>query len=826
MKISPTKLLGLILGLLAFANGHGLRAAAATVAVPGMAGDFAWFSGLGFPEVKERRLVRVATGQWRQSGNNAPRNQFSTGFLLGEEGREFWTLSLDLFETRFTNSQAGVKEHERVGLEPLDLRAFAAAQLQSLRKEPGDEERWRRFGERLAQRGEVFVLAWGCWRNGLTNEAAQLYAVAVTMPSRYKRDAADTDFRTSLERDLAHALMWRAVLSFGNPRVSRRELLKMFERIERSYVRSEQHERAKTTAATLRRLIAEDDAHAAISIEALAKLPVKEQVAEWIFRLREQNGQQWSQPGSCDVFSDFDGGNDKGATPAHQLARLGHAAVPQLIAALDDPTFSRSVGYHRNFYFSHTVLTVGDCALQILERIGGRSFSERRTTSSYLSKDGDVVATRKAVQEWWHDMGANGERQVLIKAVSAGGDDAPTQARMLAQRYPEALAEALIAGAKASKRAWTRASLVGALGTNAAANVGAFLRQEMRDGPFQAARVNAANELRRRGEPGAMNFLLGEWERGVKRDSGDEPATDALLHIFVWADSAEVIDALAGSLAKKPVDVRLRAIEKVGLKLDFRTKPKVKPLADSTLTAMERLLVGALEDTEERSGLNMRRKGKSISDPRICDLAALHLAEQWPGQYAFDIVASFGERERQRLANLNVWRRKNNLPEVTAPARVMLKLAAAEATKVTQIQWATNLLAARPLALERRVAAFKDQRLDADSLVKFLCALTKEVTREAGGISVKWVRDGDLTGVRMFARMLPAQRSTTQTALHTNQGVKVGGRGLTGSSSVGDSEHFSTPEAWQDFQKHLTTALTAAPETTFEIGVSLVWEIQ
>ena len=52
MKIFPTKLLGLILGLLAFADGHGLRAAAATATVPGMAGDFAWFSGLGFPDVK------------------------------------------------------------------------------------------------------------------------------------------------------------------------------------------------------------------------------------------------------------------------------------------------------------------------------------------------------------------------------------------------------------------------------------------------------------------------------------------------------------------------------------------------------------------------------------------------------------------------------------------------------------------------------------------------------------------------------------------------------------------------------------------------------
>jgi len=77
------------------------------------------------------------------------------------------------------------------------------------------------------------------------------------------------------------------------------------------------------------------------------------------------------------------------------------AAVPAPIKALGNENYSRSVGYWRNFRFSHTVLTVGDCALQTLQRIAGEQFYEPHTTSSYMSRDDKVKATREAVEKWW-----------------------------------------------------------------------------------------------------------------------------------------------------------------------------------------------------------------------------------------------------------------------------------------------------------------------------------------------------------------------------------------------------------------------------------------
>src|SRR4029077_20857770 len=102
------------------------------------------------------------------------------------------------------------------------------------------------------------------------------------------------------------------------------------------------------------------------------QLGKEEQVAELIFQLRDQNGHPFMQPGSCDIFDRF--GGSKKDTAAHKLVKIGYDAVPQLIEHLDDQRFTRSVGFHRNFYFSHHVLRVSDCALEILEEIAAQHF--------------------------------------------------------------------------------------------------------------------------------------------------------------------------------------------------------------------------------------------------------------------------------------------------------------------------------------------------------------------------------------------------------------------------------------------------------------------
>ena len=266
-------------------------------------------------------------------------------------------------------------------------------------------------------------------------------------------------FRVAVEREIAHVLTWKAVVDCGVADVTRPQLLAQFERVVRDFPGSEHHDRAAATAETLRGMIAEDEAHARVG-KPVEAMNVEEQIAEWIFRLRDQNGHQWSQPGSCDIFEDLGQAGKGGDSPALQLVKLGHAAVPALIATLGDQRLSRSVGFHRDFYFSHFVLTIGDCAQAVLARVAGRDFWVARTTSSAMAKDGEVAATRAAVEEWWRGVQGKGETEMLAEGVRAGGNDSPEQARRLAARDPAAALDALAAGIRAAKTNWLRRWLV------------------------------------------------------------------------------------------------------------------------------------------------------------------------------------------------------------------------------------------------------------------------------------------------------------------------------------------------------------------------------
>src|SRR5438477_383858 len=62
---------------------------------------FKWFGALGFPDVKGRKFIRVATGRWFQAGGNPPRNTYAHGFLLEEAGDTFKVVTLSLATETF-----------------------------------------------------------------------------------------------------------------------------------------------------------------------------------------------------------------------------------------------------------------------------------------------------------------------------------------------------------------------------------------------------------------------------------------------------------------------------------------------------------------------------------------------------------------------------------------------------------------------------------------------------------------------------------------------------------------------------------------------------
>jgi hypothetical protein len=313
---------------------------------------FSWFSELSYPDVKDRKLVDVATGDWVTHGENPTINTFARGFLLEEKGNTFKVLTLSLLEPTFEKTPAGTPAYKQVSFEAADLKDGAAAYLKALRSPPKEKDRqYSRFGEpSLHSRTETFVVAWACWRAGLDDLATELFDFAAATPTGYGVNPDDPPKKPLQElvaADLAHTEMWRGVLAFGDPAIPRTQLLNKFEHIVKHYPASDEHKPAMATVELLTKMIKEDAAHDK-DAKTIDQLNKKEQIDELIFQLRDQNGHQIMQPGGCDIFDTFAGKKD---TPAHKLVDLGYEAIPQLIEHLDDERFTRSVEFHRNFYF-------------------------------------------------------------------------------------------------------------------------------------------------------------------------------------------------------------------------------------------------------------------------------------------------------------------------------------------------------------------------------------------------------------------------------------------------------------------------------------------
>jgi len=649
---------------------------------------FNWFATLGYPDVAKLPFVDVATGGWSQGAGEAPLAHHAHGFLLSQDGNHFSILTLDLETHKFTKTgpltAAGqpVEKHKVVDYQPADLVEFATAAL----KVATDR---LTAGNRPGPGGEVelFVLAWACARQGHDRLATELFDCAASFPDE---QAAKLATRRSLDPrfsdQIAHQEMWRAIVAFGDPAISRQQLLDRFQWIIKNFPNSEHNARAKATAALLTMMIVEDRNHTdrPTTGPEWEKLDHKEQTAELIFQLRDQNTRQWGQPGACQIFFWPDSDED---TPAHQLAKIGFDAVPQLIDALSDPRPTRSVGYLRDFWFSHHVLTVGDCAQQILDEIAGRSFFKFNHTGGYMAQDGRIDSVAEAAREWYAEVLKKGEKQTLIDAVASGDDQSVAQARRLLEKFPDDALPVLIAATRAAKIDFDRNQLVELVGQVPGEPAQEFLLEELREGPIASARLLAAKALQRRGRPEGVATMLEHWRAkhlpDPPRDPGGPNPESADTHdvaiFLVSRGGVDGVTAVADRLADLPVSLRLAILQEIAAKGNIRTAPKVdgdatadpQPPAekeDATLlrAATHKLIIDALDDTEpdKRSFWY----SKLCSDLRVCDFASLALNHLDPERFPFDVTAPLAERDRSRAILKNVWLKDQGLPELPLPA--------------------------------------------------------------------------------------------------------------------------------------------------------------
>lgn len=855
--------------------------------------NFAWLEGLGFPDIRNCKFVHVATGEWHQSGNNPRENRYVNAFLLEDAGETFKIFLNDLSTMTLKKTPPGTEEYLRVAFEPVDLAETGAANLKALQHPPEKDDHWRRFGESLAERSEVFVFAHGCRTHGLKKLAMDLCAEAEKIPARNNQNPP-ASLRAALAQEIGHAQMWRLILDFENPKIVRAELLRRAKDFVKNFPESEHAGRAKETAELLEKMVLEDEAHAKAAAP-LEKLTGEARIAELIFQLRDQNGHQWSQPGACDIFLD----ERKESSPAHQLVKIGYDAIPQLINVVDDQRFTRSVGYHRDFYFSHHVLRVGDCALAILESIAGRGFYSRTYTNAAMVKDNQAETTKAQIEKWWAAFKAKGEKQILIEGTESGDENAMEQAEKLVEKFPDASLAAIVKGVEHSNNAWVQSALVGLAAKLPDEGVAPFLLKQLSSAKFQSTRIAAAAALVRlkKSANEAIAAMIKEWSEfkpGARDDDAARPET--LVEFLAGCGSVEAIEAMGKDLRKRPVDLRLTVVSAMRDSENFsmatsgpgsgaangREKPEEDP---KVVAAGERLLVAQLDDTEERTGMSGSWGDKSFNDPRICDIAGYILNQHWKKKYTFDLEASLADRDTQRIAAANIWRKENGQPPLPLPKRRIVErlpdekvrplltrflesktddertAAAAELERLGlpalpalfQAEKGLNAEhAARPalLALERRVATLvvevnvadtsvapdadlkamldglKDKPLTFEAWRGVLLQVTRHLPAGATGVQLSARRDADFAGITITLNLTHAKvhQGGGQKGWDTSENVSVGNNSLLGSSGTSSYDYQQKEEAFKDLGDAVSEALKAPADKPLQIKTGLIEE--
>ena len=786
--------------------------------------DFEWFSTLGFPDVQNCPCVQLENGgHWSSSGKPESIEHIHA-FVLATNAGKLKLFVTDLSIRTVTNADLPKGTTYCDHFDRVNLRDAAQTEIVALQHRPAKADPFAHFSQVSEERAEVFVLAWACWRQGLLPEAQQLYQQAKKLPPRIHGHDNLSSFRKALEMDFGHTMMWRVVGDLGDPSVSRQSIMNEVQEIPQKYPPSEYCRQARQMGHVLTRMVAEDQAHARTGSNDLASMPVAQRIPELIYRLRDQNVRQLMIPGRCDIFAAYPLTTN---TPAHQLVRLGYAAVPDLIATLDSDTFSRSLAYRRFSDAPSIVLTVGDCAAQILEKITGNSFYAPEYGNSYLAEDGQGPATRRKAEAWWAGFQKRGERQTLIDEVSTGGNDAPAQAELLFQRYSDMATATIICGAKAATNSFVRAALVRQIGKIGEPSGLEFLEDEVLHGPLLRARAAAAFSLRRCGVQMATTAMMREWTRASEKDTADQFEWDEVIEFLAGCDSADAVLTLATNLSHYPAAIKLEVISGIGETNRIFKRDEKTSFSTTTLAAIEAALAGALLDTDECLDTSFGRDELTLADPRICDVAAWFLADRWPARYAFDPLGSLSIRNRQRLVCLNAWRAAHNLPPFEIPPLRILPprptVGQVDAANVISIEWLEDSASPGP-DIAARVAKLKGQRLDPQQVVELLTHFAGHPGPNSKGLKLQISKAADLTGVSVVVGLIPGTPPAPNGSAgwSVSEQAVLGGKMIDGSGSGGSLEGFTESKTWDALETAIKQAVSAPANTPFEISVRIV----
>lgn len=641
----------------------------------------AWYDTLEFPDAKNLPYVRVATGLWTQVGNQPRENQFVEGFLVRDEPDAFTVFICsvsdfknpfissgpypELTTVRFVRKSQG-PAYSCVDDEILDFKKVSSEVLDRVRKQASQPEPYfgPPWGEPISHRARIFAFARACLQKSLSETGSALMNITANISDNQSSKVSPKKIRELLQQQIGDTVLAKAEDDCANPSISWAELLKTYEDFDKRFPANNRIAYAREATEVLRKMIPEDAVHQSKPLEQMSSA---EQVAENIYQLRNLHEVVWTMYGRYPDSAPIVAGK-RVMTPVDRLVDLDQEAIPQLIAALDDRRFTRSLD-SRSMQGRGPILRVGDIAQIILEHMSGRNFYPVKTDDGKLVKG----TTRQQAEAWWAEVQEKGEKQVLIDATASGGVAGCAAARKLVEKYPDAAINAIEAGFNATTLKGVRSEYVEAASDLPGNAPVAFLKSKLALDDGLYSQVAAAKALNARGEAEAVPAMIEAWRKVQPRLSTNESdaysEVGGLITFLAKSGNAAAIEALAHDLQKAPVDVRLAVVEvfrpfsnagssSTGIGVQVDADMTDLPTGEAGV-AIERLLISALKDSNRRVGMQGTIDDASYKDPRVCDMAALVLSKRWPDKYHFHWSANATECDAQIAKLRDRWRSEN-----------------------------------------------------------------------------------------------------------------------------------------------------------------------
>jgi hypothetical protein len=589
--------------------------------------------------------------------------------------------------------------------------------------------------------------------------------------------------------------------------------------------------RMEEFAAKALRLAGEEAEHLRTAPKSLDGLKPEDVARELVWRLRDEQDPDWDSDEWQRPWP-FAPRRSNGAMD--ELRKLGFDAVPALIEELKQgrERLSRTIFRSHRYYISTT--ETNNLAMKVLNDIAGLNFFQIDWGDAPERKWSLLQA---AVEKWWSEVKAKGERGWLVESVQSGGKIAEQCVKRLKAKFPESFIDALLTGISRTTDAGLRAGLTRELWDSRDPRVDTFLREELRKGPALGNRVAAAYPLRHRGDADGEVLIRNEWLGLVKKGRSDDTAKglkeptslvldgaaesgggapDSAVHalqFLVNGNSPDSMKSLLSEWDDFPKDVR-GYLAKAFPERDFAVDTVVQRPTDATIRVLIReILLTALEKTMDLGGGVPKMPADSAYEVALATALNAH----WPKEFPLDSEGSDLTQHRNRIAMVNVHRRETGASELPSPPEKP-KVPANKANFVTAIEWLDGSAEPNPV-FRKRIDGWKDRKIAPDLIVQLLIDYARKPLPHTKELSVSVCRQGDATGVVVSVRLKSgdpgknAGRNVSQSIRLKGGGQSIGGGG--------GADSFTKLSEWSDFRDHAAKAIKTPAEQPFTLRASV-----